>query len=380
MKNARVIIGSGYGDEGKGLATDYFSQDWADLCVRFNGGGQAGHTVHREGISHVFSHFGSATLQGIPTYLGPRFVVNPWVFKKEHEELLSKGIKPEVYVHPECYITHLPDVLLNRFIEEFRGKNRHGSVGVGFNETITRCYDQEMPSKDINYIDSLGDVVFNYFYQRLIDLGMPDITARDHFNSLKRNYNHIFQETCKVFEYFRNNTRLMYLSGLKEYDNVIFEGAQGLKLDEFEGQFPYVTRSRTGLGNVKRIFDLIWESERVNVDVHYITRSYTTRHGAGPLENEEDLPEWVVDSTNRPNAFQGSLRYAPIENIEDVFGGVIKDFMGYVQLHWNMDFLVTCQDQYNNRKLVHSLRDVGFKVYESYSKFTPKIGEMMVGG
>ena len=77
---ARVVIGSNFGDEGKGLTVDYLCHQGAGVVVRFNGGAQAGHTVCLDRLRHVFSHFGSGTLRGVPTYLSQFFIVNPIMF------------------------------------------------------------------------------------------------------------------------------------------------------------------------------------------------------------------------------------------------------------------------------------------------------------
>lgn len=91
----KVVIGSGFGDEGKGLMTDYFCssfpRDESVLNVRFNGGAQAGHTVVTPyGLRHVFGHFGAGSfLPNVVTYLSSEFLVNPILFRKEYGKLLG---------------------------------------------------------------------------------------------------------------------------------------------------------------------------------------------------------------------------------------------------------------------------------------------------
>ena len=87
MKEIKVVIGSNWGDEGKGLFTDYFSSQHKDgIVVRFNGGSQASHTVTTsDGNRHAFSHFCSGTLSGLPSYLSSFFIANPILFRKEFE-------------------------------------------------------------------------------------------------------------------------------------------------------------------------------------------------------------------------------------------------------------------------------------------------------
>lgn len=343
MKQCRVVIGSGYGDEGKGISTDYLSNGWADLVVRFNGGSQAAHTVHNKYCSHVFGHFGSATLRGIPTYLSKKFVTSPFILRKERVELIKKGIDPKVYIHKDCFVTTLFDILINQTIEEYRGKERHGSVGAGFNETITRDYDNLLslrvddwsnPVEFRKQVDIIGKV---YFPLRLVELGIPEEKVKAVIE--KYNFDAMVNGVMDSMDYMMRHSIITDDEILKDNDKVVFEGAQGLLLDEFYGEFPYVTRSRTG---IKNTLPMIRMFSDVEVDVFYVTRAYTTRHGAGPLLNEEPMPNWVEDTTNIPNQFQGSLRYAPL-NFELLSNTIQKDF-GYID-NSKMYLIVTCMDQ-----------------------------------
>jgi adenylosuccinate synthase len=128
-------------------------------------------------------------------------------------------------------------------------------------------------------------------------------------------------------------------------DNIIFEGAQGLLLDQTQGAFPYVTRSNTGLQNV---LDVATEADVGALDVIYVTRAYLTRHGAGPLANE--LPgrpyEGVVDITNQPNEYQGALRFADLDldKLALAIGTDLAEAFG-TRIHISARTAVTCLDQ-----------------------------------
>ena len=144
MKNIKVVIGANFGDEGKGLMTDYFSANAKTkaLVVLSNGGAQRGHTVVTpEGYRHVFHHFGSGSLVGADTWMCKEFIVNPVLFMKEYKDLISnKPIfsKCKLYIDPRCKITTIFDMLINQVIEFDRNKDKHGSCGVGVFETIYR--------------------------------------------------------------------------------------------------------------------------------------------------------------------------------------------------------------------------------------------------
>ena len=144
MSNVKVVIGSNFGDEGKGLMTDYFcaeakKRNESCIVVLSNGGAQRGHTVVTpDGIRHVFHHFGSGTLKGADTYLPKYYILNPIVFNQEYEELSEFVKYLKIYVNPACMITTPFDMMANQIKEQSRGNNRHGSCGTGIFETITR--------------------------------------------------------------------------------------------------------------------------------------------------------------------------------------------------------------------------------------------------
>jgi len=123
----------------------------------------------------------------------------------------------------------------------------------------------------------------------------------------------------------------------------IFEGAQGLLLDEDGVDFPHVTRSKTGLANVVRTAQ---EAGIERLDVTYVTRAYLTRHGAGPLANElPNVPVGIEDATNQPNAFQGSLRFAWLD-LDSLAQRIHEDMAVRAQgISVKACLAVTCLDQ-----------------------------------
>ena len=202
MKEVKVIIGANFGDEGKGLMTDYFCNKCDNpIVVRFNSGAQAGHTVVTpDGNRHVFGHFGSGTFNNTPIFLSKYFVVNPLSFLKELNELMKIGLNPQIYVDDECLITTPYDMIINQIVEIFRGKNNHGSCGLGFNETLVRNSKDRFKLKvkdilDINLnktkvYEILMDIKNHYVNKRLKELGVNNID--NEFKSILENNNLIF--------------------------------------------------------------------------------------------------------------------------------------------------------------------------------------------
>jgi adenylosuccinate synthase len=154
--------------------------------------------------------------------------------------------------------------------------------------------------------------------------------------------------TYDHLNFFIDNTILVERDDnfFNHFDNVVFEGAQGLLLDELHPNFPYVTRSRTGIHNVNKILK---GYPKINLDIYYVSRVYSTRHGAGPFPTEvtemKDFPYIVDDPTNKPNEFQGTLRigYLDVDILKDSIDKDMKNYtLGYPD---KMRLVITCMDQ-----------------------------------
>ena len=299
------VIGLGFGDEGKGTTVSNLirmNPGSISEVVRFNGGHQAGHTVVHDGVSHVFSGFGSGTLQGVPTYWGPDCTFYPPSFNREWDTLVKKGVSPIIYIHPDCPVTTYWDIEANRTKEDWQ--QRHGSVGMGFGATLQRESE--------------------HYHLTLKDLYYPTV-AQIKLEALVRHYRkadptiHDVKEMGAFLEQVsiaiqRVTPRYFVPSARPGGDHLIFEGAQGILLDQKDGFFPNVTRSFT----TSRNLHTLCPSEIPN-PTYYVTRTYLTRHGAGPLPGED--PEFksrlnnLGTETNKSHAYQGEFRYAPL-NVE----------------------------------------------------------------
>ncbi len=370
MKRATAVIGAAFGDEGKGLMTDFLtSQGGPDtVVVRFNGGAQAGHTVVTpDGRRHVFHHFGAGAFNYAATYLSEYFIVNPMLWAKEHTELLMLGLTPGLFIHPHAVVTTPYDMILNQEIERHRGNGRHGSCGVGINETITRCsyghwrteagYMGTTPFKE--RCDGIRGM---YVPLRLRELDIPlsplvkDLLASqellgaflDDCFSLRKAYG------VATPDWFANSTM---------HKHVVFEGAQGLLLDEQHHFFPHVTRSRTGLTNVMSL-----AQQRGVTDLHviYVLRTYMTRHGAGPFPSEWISPgPRFEDRTNVDHDFQGSLRFGWLDTDlirkaidADLAGAARRD----IKVHASL--AITHLDQHGTSETPREIRqEIGLPLY-----------------
>jgi adenylosuccinate synthase len=315
LRNAIVVVGANFGDEGKGLTVDtVVARDPDAAVIRFNGGAQAGHTVVAEdGRRHVFSHFGAGTLLGAATFLSRFFVVQPSIFAREAAELAGIGVKPVVFVDPDAQVTTPFDVFINQWVEETRGGTRHGSVGIGFGETIERFeLGYPLAVRDLGDDKSILEILTHirdvWLQIRLAKLGVQFTAERQNAAADPA----VMRQYLEQIHILRQNTSPAPIDAVLSRKNIVFEGAQGLLLDMDRGFFPYVTRSNTGLKNV---LAMATDAGIKHLDVIYITRAYLTRHGAGPLPNEVPKLAFadVVDPTNLENPWQGTLRFAPLD-------------------------------------------------------------------
>ena len=378
-----VVVGSGYGDEGKGLMTDFLVRhSTAKTVVRFNGGAQAGHTVHDGDKRYVFGHLAAGTLAGADTYLYKKFIINPRVLIREIEDMEKLGVKyPQVYANASCKITTIFDIAINVAFELSKGLNAHGSCGLGINETVVRheaCYHGNAYLTCLGFVkqqnvrqlaQTLKHIWGSWVPFRLQQLGITKEVLE------KIGSNKIVDFITKEPNFIQE-ARLM-LDALTEIvvdddgefhsdsKNVVFEGAQGLGLDEEFGEFPHVTRSRTGAWNA---FQMMHDScffpynFDLQTEVVYVTRAYATRHGNGPLHMSgaiiSDEKSNIYDNTNIHNAFQGSIRFAPL-NLHKMLSLISKDVKRteYFEDDYSKVIALTCMDQLGDTVNVVDVKD-----------------------
>lgn len=280
----KAVIGLGFGDEGKGLVTNYLSllDPYADV-IRFSGGQQAGHTVFHNSIRHVFSSFGSGTLNGAPTYWSEFCTVDPIGLWNELKVLQDKGINPKIFISGKCPITTPMDKRMNKVKDEI-----NGTCGVGVGTTKQREED---------HYSLLFEDIFNPTILS-IKLGLIQIYYQDFCNlGLFNSYLKAIKECAQI----------QLFDELPFVNSKIFEGSQGLLLDQNYGFFPHVTRSNVG---TKNILDLGYRP-----DCYAVTRAYQTRHGNGPMTNTH-IPHKIIANpleTNVHNTWQGEFRISLLD-------------------------------------------------------------------
>ena len=278
-----AVVGSQWGDEGKGKIVDWLSER-ADVVVRFQGGHNAGHTLVIDGKTYKLSLLPSGVVRGKLSVVGSGVVVDPWALLDEIDEVRRMGVEvtPETFRVAENACLILPlHPLLDHAREAARGSARIGTTGRG----IGPAYEDKVGRRAI----------------RLCDLADPDgIAPRvdhllDHHNALLRGLGaETFDRDELIGKLREVAPRILPFAApvwhlldrvRKDGKRILFEGAQGAMLDVDHGTYPYVTSSNTLAGQAAAGSGL---GPRSIDYVLGITKAYTTRVGSGPCPTEQD--------------------------------------------------------------------------------------------
>ena len=281
MKNV-VVVGSQWGDEGKGKIVDWLSSE-ADIVVRFQGGHNAGHTLVIDKKVFKLRLLPSGIVrEGKISILGNGVVIDPWALLDEIKEIKKKGINvsPDNFMISESASLILPfHQEMDEIREDAAGKKKIGTTRRG----IGPCYEDKVGRRSIRVMDlrsktNLDNRLQNVLlHHNAIRKGLKKkIYKKD---DIKKKLLKIAPEILK----FAQPVWLKLDEFIKDRKKILFEGAQGILLDVDHGTYPYVTSSNTvpamaatgsGLGPGKINYVL------------GITKAYTTRVGSGPFPTE----------------------------------------------------------------------------------------------
>ena len=358
----KIVIGAGFGDEGKGMFTNYLCSLFSnnkDLVVRFNGGQQAGHTVVKNNFRHVFSSFGSGTLNGNNTYWSKHCTINPQSLLNELAILLVNKISPLVYIDSKCPITTPLDINYNK-LAEF--ENKHGSCGVGFGATIER----ELNLYSLTFED--------LFFPSILKMKLEGI--REYYNNKTEMKDYLrfgeidFKEFIEDCLLITGSPYIKKTYEIPENYEYIFEGAQGLLLDQNYGFYPNVTWSDTGTKNILNSFSKCLDE---NTEVYLVSRAYQTRHGNGFMTNE-NIPHNItpnIRETNIKNA-QGDFRRTLLD-VSLLEYAIKKD--DYIRSTKNLNLVITCLDHIKNElRFTYKNKILSFS---NENEYIEKIGKIL---
>ncbi|ATB28882.1 adenylosuccinate synthetase [Melittangium boletus] len=349
-RRVSIVVDLGFGDAGKGLLTDFLvRRDGAGLVVRYNGGAQAGHNVVTpEGRHHTFAQFGAGSfVPGVRTFLAHPFVLHPTALLVEGEVLRARGVDD---VFERLRLSERARVItpfhqaMNRLRELARGDARHGSCGVGVGETVRDALDFPEDTvlagdlRDIPRLTRKLRRIRERKHEELRALPLPDTEPVQRERSL-------FEFEGVIETWLERAARVVTLglvvpdttlgAWMRDTSTTVFEGAQGVLLDEWRGFHPFTTWSRCTADNA---LELIADSG-VDAEVRRVgvLRSHGVRHGAGPLPTETGELRPLVSEHNAPNDWQGRVRYGWFDAVLaryalDVVGGVDELALTHVDL------------------------------------------------
>jgi adenylosuccinate synthase len=325
MKTAWIVVDLGFGDAGKGATVDFLVRDQeADLVVRHHGGAQAGHNVVTpEGRHHTFSQFGAGTfVEGVRTLLGPGFVLHPGALLVEANALTRVGVADALErnaVDARALVISPFQQAAGRLRELARGAAAHGTCGVGVGEAVS------------DSIAGMPDVL------RADDLGSPDALVRK-LESQRRRKSEEFSRTrfpsddrverelalltdrssvdrtVAQWRPVANGLRVISpcetTETIRKARSIIFEGAQGVLLDQDRGFHPHTTWSDCTPAGALALLNGI-DARVIRLGV---IRTYMVRHGPGPLPTfESEYDRRFPEAHNQDFGWQGLFRRGPLD-------------------------------------------------------------------
>lgn len=277
-----AVIGSQWGDEGKGKIVDWLSSR-ADIVVRFQGGHNAGHTLVIDGITYKLHLLPSGVVRkGKLAIIGNGVVIDPWALLKEIEDVRAQGVdvSPANLMIAENANMILPiHSAIDKAFEAARGSKSIGTTGRG----IGPAYEDKVARRGIRICDLAHEALLKEKIENLLlhhnallkGLGAETVSPQAVYDSLMQISGTILQYAAPVWK------RLDAAN--KSGEKVLFEGAQGAMLDVDHGTYPYVTSSNTVAGQAASGSGV---GPRSVGYVLGITKAYTTRVGSGPFPTE----------------------------------------------------------------------------------------------
>ncbi len=275
-----TVIGTQWGDEGKGKIVDWLSSK-ADAVVRFQGGNNAGHTLKIKNKVFKLNLLPSGIIRGKKCIIGNGVVLDPWALQEEILKLKKQGIKINSknlqIAENICLILPLHKVL-DSINESNRGKENLGTTKKG----IGPAYEDKIGRRSIRLCDLSNKKILKKKLDNLILFH----SLRLRKSTMKINVNKILKDLILIYKTLKKFSYPVWISINKlgkKNKLILFEGAQGSLLDIDFGTYPYVTSSNTSSG---QIFAGTGFGIKQNNKVFGITKAYTTRVGAGPFPTE----------------------------------------------------------------------------------------------
>ena len=277
-----MVLGTQWGDEGKGKIVDYLAQK-ADVVIRSQGGNNAGHTVVADGQSFALRLLPSGILFSEKTcIIGNGVVVNPEVLLEEIDGMVKKGVTiSKLEISTRAHVILPYHIRIDEEDEKLRGNDKIGTTKNG----IGPCYADKINRVGIR----IGDLMDrDVFYQKLkTNLELKNRLFATYYNCEGFDFEEIFTKYTALAERIRpyvKDTEYSANQYIKEGKKVLFEGAQATMLDLDHGTYPFVTSSNPTAGGACVGSGV---GPRMMSNIIGVVKAYTTRVGAGPFPAEQ---------------------------------------------------------------------------------------------
>lgn len=281
--STKIVIGTQWGDEGKGKYIDILAQD-SDLVVRFSGGNNAGHTIVANGNKYALHLVPSGILHpGKTCIIGNGVVVDPGVLIGELRSLNEKGVNTDnLFISDRSHVIMPYHKVLDELQEKSRGTNSLGTtkrgIGPAYADKTERC--------GIRMCDLIDEKLFKEKVKS--NLEIKNLIIEKVYGGEKLDADKIIEEYleyAKILKKQITDTNFMLFTAISEGKNILFEGAQATFLDLDFGTYPYVTSSNPVAGGV--CIGAGIGPTYIN-DVYGVLKAYTSRVGAGPFPTEQN--------------------------------------------------------------------------------------------
>ncbi|GAB6073236.1 adenylosuccinate synthase [Venenivibrio stagnispumantis] len=285
MSESLVILGSQWGDEGKGKIVDLLAPDY-DYVVRYQGGSNAGHTVIVNNKKYTLHLIPSGILhKGVKNIITNGVVVDLEELLKEMESVkeVAQDFEGKLYISDRSHIVFPYHKLLDSLSEKAKGKDKVGTTLKGIGPTYMAKYARN----GIRMVDLFDAKYFRVVLEKAMNEA-KEITEKIYNEKFNLDINQVYEKTLQMFEKIKNlitDTSLLLHNELLKGKKVLFEGAQGTMLDVDMGTYPYVTSSNAsalGICNGTGVSPKLIGKAKV----YGVSKAYVTRVGEGPFPTE----------------------------------------------------------------------------------------------